>query len=78
MNNVIIEKRDGSMEEMSKDEFSRWMCLAEAFHFIETKAEELKVDPEKLLKPLAIERYIIERFPSMRHDVGIELEMGLI
>jgi hypothetical protein len=78
MDNVKIEKRDGAIEEMSVDEFSRWMCLAEAFHFIEKKAEELNVDVEKMLKPLAIERYIIDRFPSMRHDVGVEIEMGLI
>lgn len=80
MNDTItIEKWDGSIENMSVDEFSRWMCLVEAFYFIETKAEELKLDNvERLLKPLAIEQYIGERYPSMRHDVGVEHEMGVI
>lgn len=76
---IILEKRDGSEEIMSVDEFSRWMCLVEAFHFIEVKAEEMKLNNvERLLKPLAIEAYITERFPSMRHDVGVEHRMGII
>ena len=78
MDTVYLNKKDGSVEEMGIDEFSRWMCLVEAFHFIETKAEELNIDPEKMLKPLAIERFIIERFPSMRHDVQCETNLGLI
>lgn len=61
---------------MTLDEFTRWMCLAEAFHFIQKKAEELDIEVEKLLKPMAIERYIQERFHAMRYDV--EIETGLI
>lgn len=76
---IVLDKKDGSEEMMSMDEFSRWMCLVEAFHFIETKAADLKLDnAEKLLKPLAIEQYIVDRFPSMRHDVGVEHQMGTI
>jgi hypothetical protein len=76
---IMLEKKDGSEEMMSVDEFSRWMCLVEAFHFIETKATELKLEnTERLLKPLAIEQYITERFPSMRHDVGVEHRMGIV
>jgi hypothetical protein len=79
MNTIVVDKKDGTEEFMTVDEFSRWMCLVEAFHFIEMKAEELKLqNMERLLKPLAIEQYITERFPSMRHDVGVEHEMGLI
>lgn len=76
---ILLNKKDGSEEMMSMDEFSRWMCLVEAFHFIETKAADLKLEnTDKLLKPLAIETYISERFPSMRHDVGVEHRMGTI
>lgn len=78
MNVVTIDKRDGTQEEMSIDEFSRWMCLMEAFDFIEKKAEEMgKLDKiDQMLKPLAIEKYINERYPAMRYDVEIELEAG--
>lgn len=76
---IVIGKRDGSEETMSLDEFSRWMCLVEAFYFIETKAAEMNLDNvDKLMKPLAIERYLTDRYPSMRHDVGVEYQMGTI
>ncbi len=80
MNDTIeIEKRDGSIEYMSVEEFSGWMCLVEAFHFIEKKAEELNLENvERLLKPLAIEQYIAERRPSMLHDVSVEHRMGIL
>jgi len=81
---VGIERRDGSMEEMSVTEFTRWMCLVEAFHFIEEKAKELNVNPDDLIKPLAIESYIYGneaqgfhgRYESMLHDVQCELKLG--
>jgi hypothetical protein len=63
---------------MPIDEFTRWMCLVEAFHFIEEKAQDLKVNVDALLKPLAIEEYIKERYLSMRHDVGVEAKLGWI
>ena len=75
---VAIARVDGSIEEMEINEFTRWMCLVEAFHFIEEKAKELKVDVEAMLKPLAIDNYIKERFLSMQHDVKVEVELGLL
>lgn len=87
MKNMIeINKRDGSIEEMSIEEFTRWMCLVEAFDFIEQKAKELKVDWLDMIKPLAIETYIHGnvaqgvdgRYLSMLHDVKCEHELGLI
>lgn len=75
---INITKRDGSTESMSINEFSRWMCLVEAFYFIDEKAKELKVDIESMLKPLAINSYITERFDAMKHDVSCELKLGNI
>ena len=75
---MITIKSGNKIEELTLDEFTRWACLAEAFYFLEQKAEELGVDLDKLLKPLAIEKYLEERFASMRHDVGIEYRMGNI
>jgi hypothetical protein len=73
---IEIKRNSGIVETMSVTEFSMWMCLMEAFHFINQKAEELNVDIDKLLKPLAIEEYIKERYESMLHDVRVEHSMG--
>ena len=73
---VGIERKDGSVEEMSVTEFTRWMCLVEAFHFIEEKAKELNVNPDDLLKPLAIDAYIKERYDGMLHDCKCEIALG--
>lgn len=73
---ITINKRNGLIEEMSIEEFTRWMCLVEAQYFINEKAKELKIDIDKLIKPLAIDEYIKERFSAMLHDVTIEHELG--
>lgn len=73
---IDITKKNGTVESMSVEEFSRWMCLVEAFHFIDQKAKELNIDIDKLLKPLAIEEYVKERYSSMLHDVQVEHSMG--
>jgi len=76
---VSIERGDGSIEEMSSTEFTRWACLIEAFEFIKEKAEQLGVDNmELLIKPAAIEKYMEERAVSMLHDVECEIKLGLI
>lgn len=75
---VEILKRNGEVEYMSIDEFSRWMCLIEAFEIICEKANYLKVDMQSMIKPLAIENYIKERFDAMKHDVSCEIAMGIL
>lgn len=75
---IDIQKSDGSIYAMSIDEFTRWMCLMEAFHFINKKADELKIDIKTMLKPTAIDSYIKERFLSMKHDIQVEIKQGLI
>lgn len=79
MNTVEIKKNDGSKIEMTIDELSRWMCMMEGFYFIEQRANALGItNYDSLMKPLALEKYIAERYDSMRHDVGIEIELGLL
>ena len=87
MKNMIeINKSDGSVEEMTIETFARWMCLVEAFDFIEQKAKELGVDWLDMIKPLAIETYIhgneaqgIDgRYPSMLHNVRCEHSLGFL
>tara|TARA_R110002074_G_scaffold32309_11_gene90351 strand:+ start:3208 stop:3444 length:237 start_codon:yes stop_codon:yes gene_type:complete len=76
---VTIDKHDGTTEIMPIDEFTRWMCLAEALITIEEKAKELGFKMGDLKKkPLAIGNYIKDRYPSMRHDVECELKLGNI
>jgi hypothetical protein len=75
---VEIVRKSGVVESMPVEDFTRWMCLMEAFHFIEEKARELKVDVEEMIKPLAIDDYIKERYPSMLHDVQCEVQLGLL
>lgn len=75
---VDIVRTGGIVEQMTIEEFSRWMCLVEAFYFIKEKGAELNVDPEKLIKPNAIDAYIQERFPAMYEDVKREVHFGLL
>ncbi len=73
---IKIKRHDGSTEQMTRDEYARWLCLAEALITIEQKAKELKVDSKKLKKSLAIGEYITARYPAMRHDVDVEISLG--
>ena len=54
------------------------MCLIEAFEILNNKAQELKLDVSSMIKPLAIDDYIKERYPAMLHDVECELKLGNI
>lgn len=78
MNKITIERSNGIVEGMSSVSFARWACLVEALGFIQEKAEELKLDVDNFLKPVAIEHYIEERYPAMLHDVNVEIEAGIL
>lgn len=73
---ITINRGNGIVETMTIDEFSRWMCFVEALHFIQEKAKELKVDIGTVMKPLAIDAYIKERYDAMRHDIECEHKLG--
>jgi len=78
MKTITIHRKQGIVEQMSLTSFARWACLVEAFEFIDEKAEELGLDLKDVVKPLAIEHYINERFPAMLHDVTVEARSGNI
>ena len=86
MQKVTINLKNGNIEMWSIDELTRWMCLIEAYDIIHQKAEQLGVGIGNMLNSKAIDEYIHGcpeknyngRFPSMRHDVGVELELGLL
>ncbi|MBC8416827.1 hypothetical protein H8E06_00675 [bacterium] len=60
---------------MSVYEFSRWASLLEALEFITKKADQLNIDlkkDHKWVKPIALQKYIDERFNSVVIDVEKE------
>jgi len=63
---------------MSIDEIVRWNCLIEAIKVADGQMRNLGIDPEKYdwVKPVAIEKYIGERFHSMKHDIVYEIKNG--
>jgi len=75
---ITIKKKKGANESMNIEEFTRWMCLMEALCFIVDKAKELKIDVDAIMKPMAIDEYIKERYSSMLHDVQCEHRLGNI
>lgn len=72
-NIISIETKNG-VHKMDKDTFIRWLCLAEMIQITEEKAKELKIDLEKYdwIKPIAIKKYMNERFKSMEIDLEAE------
>jgi hypothetical protein len=66
----------GQTEEMPFEMFVRWACLVEAVDHITQKCNQLGMAPDddSWIKPNAIEKYIDERFLSMRYNLAAQLE----
>ena len=65
---------------MSVDSYSRWLCLLEAVSLIGEKAQKSNIDidtNDKWIKPLALQKYINQRFPSMNHDFKVEESLDI-
>ena len=72
---VSIKTKSNKTHVMSIDTYSRWLCLAEAIQLINQQAEKNKMDLDKTsswIKPIALQKYITQRFPAMNHDFRIE------
>jgi hypothetical protein len=58
---------------MSKDEYSRWLSLLEGIEFVGKRVEQIKkrtnTNEIDWIKPLAFQKYIEERFESMKSDL---------
>ncbi|NBW57201.1 hypothetical protein EBR43_05335 [bacterium] len=69
----ITVKSDNKAHKLKVDEYARWMCLIEALDYISKKAGQFKVDLHDKnvdwVKPLAFQKYIDERFESMKDEV---------
>lgn len=75
MNNIKITLSSGKIVEMVLDEFVRWLCLCEGVKEVKQKCLSLKMstDDDSWIKPLAFQKYIKERFHSVKHDVISEI-----
>lgn len=72
---VSIKTKSNTTHIMSIDAYSRWLCLAEALELINQQAEKSKIDLDKndsWIKPIALQKYIKQRFPAMNHDFKVE------
>ena len=79
-NNITLNKKDGTTEEMTYEAFSRWACLVEGIQAVDQKLVDAKIPDSdtKWVKPLAFEKYIQERYHSMLRDVEVEHQLGNI
>lgn len=65
---------------MSVESYARWLCLMESIEFINESAKKNNVNLDKSskwIKPLAIQKYIKERYPSMLHDFKFEENLDI-
>ena len=77
MKKYKFELKDGTKKTMKFDEMVRWACLIEALDVVCGK-EGIDIESDKWIKPLAFQKYIDERFHSMKHDLKIEAALGNI
>ena len=75
MRKFTFNLKDGSIKTMGFDEFVRWACLIEALEVVGGQ-EDVNIDSDKWIKPLAFQKYIDERYHSMRHDLKVEASLG--
>ena len=74
MKKFIFNLKDGTIKKMEFNEFVRWACLIEALEVVGGKVDNISDD--KWIKPLAFQKYIGERFHSMKHDLKVEAALG--
>jgi len=80
MNKFKFELKNGTVKEMDIDELTRWACLLEGIDQVSKKYDDLgeSMDTDDWIKPLAFQKYIDERFHSMKHDLTVEATLGRI
>lgn len=80
MKTFKFDLKNGTEVVMNLDELVRWACLIEGVENVSKKCEDLGIsfDSDEWIKPLAFQKYIDERFHSMKHDLTVEALMGRI
>ena len=75
MKKIVVKTKSNQIHTMEMDTYSRWLCLVEALQLINQQAEKSKINLEKndcWIKPIALQKYINQRFPAMFHDFKVE------
>jgi len=77
---MVYKTKKNETIEMSRQTFARWLCLMEAFDLVDRKAQELEIDLEDndIVKPLAFEKYIDQRFEGMMLDLEYDERNNLL
>ena len=80
MRKFKFELKNGTVKEMDINELTRWACLLEGIEQVSKKYDDLgeSMDTDDWIKPLAFQKYIEERFHSMKHDLTVEATLGRI
>lgn len=80
MRKFDFELKTGKTVSMDIDELTRWACLIEGVEQVSAKCEQLGISTNNndWVKPLAFQKYIDERFHSMKHDLTVEAMLGNI
>lgn len=76
MSDVIITTKNG-VDLMSKETLARWACLIEAIEVIDDTAKKNNIDLDESdwVKPIALQKYIKERYHAMLYDVEKILDL---
>lgn len=79
MEKIIINTKKKKKFEMDLDTFVRWGCLIEAIETIDkhvTKQEARGIKCKNWIKPCAIQKFINERYGSLKNDVLADIAAG--
>lgn len=72
-NRLTIIDNKGTEHSLSLDEYTRWLCLMEALEHINRVAKNKKInldENDNWIQPIQLNKYINERYPSLRHDIS--------
>jgi hypothetical protein len=77
MKTVKFNLKNNTVVDMTIDEVARWACLIEGVEQVDKFCKNTDQDDnDDWIKPLAFQKYIDERFHSMKHDLTVEALMG--
>jgi hypothetical protein len=72
-NETLVEVRSSTRsktEQMTAYELSRWCAMLDAVEVIDKKLVQMKMSTsDKWVKPIAIQKYVDEKYQDILHDV---------
>ena len=68
--NIKLKSPEGSEHDMSLYEISRWCTMVDAVQIIDRKLADLNMsNSSKWVKPIAIQKYIDEKYQDNLHEM---------